>query len=94
MMDITVVWYDALKGIGEGKSLAGDTVFLNSTYTVSDGHFTALKAGDNILCEIKPNEKKGLYASKILKIVEERKDFNKTTFLEPRKISNDQDSSL
>lgn len=94
MTDVKVNWFDALKGIGEGQTSSGDTVFLNSIYAVSNGHFTALQAGDIISCEVKPNEQNGLYASKILKTVEARKDFNKTTFLEPRKLSNDKESSL
>ncbi len=94
MVNVKVDWFDALKGIGEGKTLAGETVFLNSVYAVSSGHFTALKVGETVYCEVKPNEQKGLYAFKILKTEEARKDFNKTTFIEPHKLSQESEPSL
>ncbi len=94
MVNVKVVWFDALKGIGEGKTQTGDIVFLNSIYAVSNGHFTALKTGDIVCCEVKLNNQNGFCALKILKTEEARKDFNKTTFIEPHKLPQESEPSL
>lgn len=94
MVKIRVEWYDILKGIGEGKTHDGKVVFLNSLNVESKGHFAALKKGETVSCELKKNDQNGFYAKKIVKLSDERKKFNKTTFLERRNPSRDSESSL
>jgi cold shock CspA family protein len=94
MIKVTVDWYDVLKGIGEGKTSEGVIVFLNGNHIDSKGHFAALKKGETVSCELKKNDQKGFYASKIVKLVSERQDFNKTTFLEPQKLPLDPEPTI
>lgn len=94
MNKVTVDWYDVLKGIGEGKTAEGKLVFLNSNYVEANGHFAGLKKGEVVSCELKKNDLKSLYASKIVKLADERKDFNRTSFLDPRDLPRDPEPSL
>lgn len=61
---VKVEWFDALKGIGEGITSDGDTVFLNSNY-IKSRKPQLLKKGEIVLCELKKNKDGSLYASEI-----------------------------
>lgn len=64
MSTIKIQWFDELKGIGEGKSSDGKTVFLNSKFIVSNNSFLTLKKHELVNCEIQKN-KNDFYATKI-----------------------------
>ncbi len=80
---VTVIWFDELKGIGEGKSLKGNVVFLNSNAISSSCRFITLKVGDQIECEIQKKDN-SFYASKISRVHEDKITIERSTFLEFR----------
>ncbi len=94
MVNVKVDWFDALKGIGEGKTSDDVVVFLNGNFIESKGHFAALIKGETVSCELKKNDQGGFYANKIEKLVGDRKELNRATFLEPQKLPRDPEPSL
>ena len=65
MKNITVTWFDQLKGIGEGTNNQGHPVFLNSLYIINDGRFKTLIKGEKVKALIKPNKRGGHFALNI-----------------------------
>lgn len=64
-----VMWFDTLKGIGEGKTESRKLVFLNSNFvkSVIPNSFLGLKKDEIVACDLKLNEHGTYFASLILK---------------------------
>jgi cold shock CspA family protein len=87
---ITVEWFDELKGIGEGKSSSGQVIFLNSDNIEASNRFLTLKPGEKIVCETQTKDGH-LFASKIVRTLEERTQVEKSTFIEPLPLEKNLD---
>ncbi len=79
--EVTVEWFDELKGIGEGLTNAGKKVFLNSNNIQADNRFLTLKSGEKVSCDLIDNPD-GFFASKINRIKSESQLIERSTFLE------------
>src|SRR5690606_12968345 len=50
---VCVDWFDALKGIGEGKTRYGETIFLNTSHMETNGNYFKLKPKKWIWVKVK-----------------------------------------
>lgn len=93
MTSVTVEWFDELKGIGEGLAANGTRVFLNSKYIQATDTFCTLKAQEKISCEL--NTKDGsVYALNILRNTEPRFELERSSFIEPRSLESEPETSI
>lgn len=83
--NVKVINFDAIHGIGTGKTASGIEVFLKSENIVKDGRFLTLKAGETVTCQI--TEVNGdPIAMNITRGEVKDKSINKTTFIEPKPL--------
>lgn len=77
---VKVIWFDELKGIGEGKTLNGKKIFLNVANMESDSKFLNLKSGEECFCEVR-KESDQYFASKIKTVKDLESVVERGTFL-------------
>lgn len=63
--NVTVLWFDVLKGIGEGHTATGTNVFLKAENIINKGIFKTLTRYQAIVCDVVPSIDNGLYATRI-----------------------------
>lgn len=63
-VEITILWFDYMFGVGEAKSKDGKTIFLNNYHINTHGEFISFDANETMIANVELKDS-SLYATDI-----------------------------